>query len=92
MNTETLERTHQAIESRQRKDLIVTVLLNSAHANLSIATCGLLANAIHAAAVGPLEDENARLKQHVKDLDSDLNTACQREPDGLSEREALGEI
>lgn len=38
-----------------------------------------------------LELENERLKQHVKDLDSDLNAACQSEPDTLSEREALGE-
>lgn len=38
-----------------------------------------------------LKAEIERLRQHVRDLDSDLNTACQSEPDDLSERESLGE-
>lgn len=39
-----------------------------------------------------LKEENRRLREHVRHLDSDLNTACQSEPDGLSERERLGEL
>lgn len=42
-------------ESRQRKEMIRVVLTNSAHANLSTDTIRLLANAIHAAVVAPLE-------------------------------------
>lgn len=40
-------------------------------------------------AILELREENERLKQHIRDLDHDLNAACQSEPDGLSEREAL---
>lgn len=36
-----------------------------------------------------LKAEIVRLRQHVKDLDADLNNACQSEPDGLSEHERL---
>lgn len=38
-----------------------------------------------------LHEENERLKAHIRDLDHDLNAACQSEPDDLNWREALGE-
>jgi hypothetical protein len=50
-------------EARIERDRIATILRNSAHANLSSATCELLANAIHATVVAPItsRDESRRL-------------------------------
>jgi hypothetical protein len=62
MNTETAEtredtlrKVRLSVESAQRRDLITSILRNSGHANLSAATCSLLANRIYTTVVAPLE-------------------------------------
>jgi hypothetical protein len=58
-----IEQARRSVESTQRRDLVATTLRNSAHARLSVATCGLMANAVHASAIKPLELERDRLRE-----------------------------
>lgn len=63
-----LEQANRTIQSTRRRDLVGTVLRNSAHGRLSFTTCGLLANAIHAEVVKPLETERDALLSEVAKL------------------------
>jgi hypothetical protein len=63
-----LEQANRTIQSTQRRDLVGTILRNSAHGRLSFTTCGLLANAIHAEVVKPLETERDALLSEVTEL------------------------
>jgi len=67
-----IEQAQRSIESTQRRDLVATTLRNSAHARLSVATCGLIANAIHASAIKPIESERDALLQQVEMLSEAL--------------------